>query len=258
VWKAISRSVIGTYHQQTGLPCQDYGNYTSLTHNQEIIVGAVADGAGSAKYANIGAKLAVEKVLNCFREINNNSPQKKFTNQPLKKGEIEQVFKILCQEVIKALQDQAEQKGYQFQDLACTLLVFIATPEWLGAMQIGDGFMVVRLKDDDQYQLLFEPDKGEFANETTFITSSNALEEMQVKVLFGRQAFICAATDGLERVAIRLSDWTAFAPFFKPLEQYLEETENPETEAQYLMDFLKSERLNAKTTDDKTLLLCLF
>ncbi|WP_339461668.1 protein phosphatase 2C domain-containing protein, partial [Nodularia spumigena] len=135
---------------------------------------------------------------------------------------------------------------------------FIATPHWLGAMQIGDGFIVVRPQDSEDYQLLFQPDKGEFANETTFITSKDALAEMQVKVISEPQKFICASTDGLEKLAIRISDWKPFPPFFKPFEEYLEETANPEDEAEYLVNFLKSERLNARTDDDKTLLLCLW
>jgi hypothetical protein len=110
-------------------------------------------------------------------------------------------------------------------------------------MQIGDGFIVVRSQ-ESEYQLLFQPDKGEFANETTFITSSNALDEMQVRVLTGHQQFICASTDGLEKLAIRFSDWTPFALFFKPLEEYLGETSDPEKEDKYLKNFLDSERLN--------------
>ena len=64
-WKAIARSAIGTSHQKQRLPCQDYGDYKILN---QTLVGAVADGAGSAKYADIGAKLAVETVLAAFTE----------------------------------------------------------------------------------------------------------------------------------------------------------------------------------------------
>ncbi len=88
--------------------------------------------------------------------------------------------------------------------------------------------------------------------------SNYHLEEMQVEVISQKQEFICASTDGLEKVAIRLSDWKPFPPFFKPLKEYLQETDNPEKDYQYVDDFLNSERLNSRTDDDKTLLLCLF
>jgi hypothetical protein len=80
---------------------------------------------------------------------------------------------------------------------------------------------------------------------------------MQVDVLAGEQEFICAATDGLEKVAVRMSDWSPFAPFFQPLEDYLWETSDRTQEDEYIRSFLESDRLNARTDDDKTLVLCL-
>ncbi|MEH2110254.1 PP2C family serine/threonine-protein phosphatase [Nostoc sp.] len=252
-WKAVGRSEIGTSHQKQGIVCQDYGNYRSFGH---VIVGAVADGAGSAKHSDVGSKLAVETVLKCFADINE-SPQKQAFSQPLSKKGAQKVFAKIVNQVITELQKQADEKDYSINDLACTLLVFLATPDCIAAMQIGDGF-IVRRSEDSEYQLLFKPDKGEFANETTFITSTNALKEMQVEVIPEKQEFICASTDGLEKVAIRLSDWKPFSPFFKPLEEYLHEPVNGEEEDKYLTEFLNSERLNSRTDDDKTLLLCLF
>jgi len=124
-------------------------------------------------------------------------------------------------------------------------------------MQIGDGCIAVRCQKEEP-QLLFQPDKGEYINETTFVTSAKAVDAMRVCVRSHKPEFICAATDGLERVAIRMSDSTLFAPFFQPLEEYLRETSNPEQEDEYLISFLDSDRLNARTDDDKTLLLCCY
>ncbi|MEH1919071.1 PP2C family serine/threonine-protein phosphatase [Nostoc sp.] len=251
-WKAVARSEIGTSHQKQRIVCQDYGDYRIF---DDVIVGAVADGAGSAKHSDVGSRLAVETVLKCFSEINE-FPQKQ-DSQPLSQEEGQKVFAEIVNKVITELQKQANEEDYSVNDLACTLLVFVATPDWVAAMQIGDGFIVIRSQ-DSEYQLLFQPDKGEFANETTFITSTNALKEIQVKVINEKQKFICASTDGLEKVAIRLSDWQPFSPFFKPLEEYLHEPVNGEEEDKYLTEFLNSERLNSRTDDDKTLLLCLF
>lgn len=257
-WKAIARYATGTSHQEQKIPCQDCGNYRIF---KDVIVGAVADGAGSAKYSHFGSELAVETVIKCFADINELPDKQGFTQrftQPLSEMDAKEVFTKFVEEVITALKKKADNKGYFVSDLACTLLVFIATPEWFAAMQIGDGFMVVGSQ-DSEYKLLFEPDKGEFFNETTFVTSANALEEMQVKVISGKQKFICASTDGLEKVAIRLSDWKPHAPFFKPLEAYLQETDKPGgNDDNYINDFLNSERLNSRTDDDKTLVLCLW
>lgn len=256
-WKAIARSAVGTSHLKQSLPCQDYGSYKVLN---KVIVGAVADGAGSAKYADVGAKLAVDTVLEHFTKFEAwLCKQKRFWQKnfpPLSDRQATKIFAKAVKKVVAALEKQAVTKGYSVNDLACTLLVVVATPTWIAAMQIGDGFIAVRFQ--EQVQVLFPPDKGEYINETTFVTSTNALKAMRVCVHEGNQEFICAATDGLERVAIRMSDWTPFIPFFQPLEAYLQETHNPEAEDEYLRSFLDSDRLNARTDDDKTLLLCLY
>ncbi|MHC5821956.1 MAG: PP2C family serine/threonine-protein phosphatase [Nostoc sp.] len=257
-WKAVAGSEIGTSHQKQGIVCQDYGDSRIF---KDVIVGAVADGAGSAKHSDVGAKLAVKTVLKYLGRISEYLQNRKHClekiSQPLSEQEAKKLFAGTVKTVIAKLHKQAAEGDYSVNDLACTLLVFVATPDWVAAMQIGDGFIVMRSQ-DSEYQLLFQPDKGEFANETTFITSANAVKEMQVTVISEKQEFICASTDGLEKVAIRLSDWEPFSPFFKPLEEYLHEPVNEEEKDKYLMEFLNSERLNSRTDDDKTLLLCLF
>ena len=281
-WKAIARSAIGTSHSKLDMPCQDYGDYKTIG---DAIVGVVADGAGSAKYSDLGAKLAVNTVLKNVTErdistitklcrsknnSNNTSKQKNLVARvcnclPNKdkqsnfkassKQELNKFFINIVEKVVAALEKEAANNKHSVDDLACTLLIIIATPEGIAAMQIGDGFITVRYS-NSQFQLLFRPDKGEYVNETTFVTSNNAIEDMKVKLEPGRPEFICASTDGLERLAIRLSDWTPHNPFFKPLEQWLRETEDLESD-EYL-DFLNSDELNARTDDDKTLFLCLF
>ncbi|MEB3312139.1 MAG: PP2C family serine/threonine-protein phosphatase [Snowella sp.] len=248
MWKAITRSAIGTRHQAANLPCQDYGAYRLL--NQDILIGAIADGAGSAKNADIGAKVAVEQSLN-FLQSRISSPNS------LTEEQAQSLFYELGESVRSQLSQTATQMKGEFKDLAATLLVFIASPDAIAAMQIGDGFIVTR-SPTGEYELLFQPDKGEYINETTFVTSDQALEALQVKVLQTQSHFICAATDGVERVSLNLSQWKPFSPFFEPLEAYLQETHHPEQEDTYLKDFLNSDRLNARTTDDKTLLLSLW
>ena len=252
-WKTACHSSVGVANQKKRIPCQDYANYLLL--NQEVIIGAVTDGAGSAKYAEIGAKLAVEETL---KYLANNHQQFSRQSSPAMDNIAQQIFSNVVKTVNNVFITKAKQEKCSINDFACTIIVFIATPKWIAAMQIGDGFLVVRLENEKNYELVFQPDKGEYINETTFITSKNALDKMQIKVLSGNKKFICASTDGLEKVSINLSNWHPHSPFFKPLETYLEKTENPEQNQEYLQNFLYSERLNTRTDDDKTLLLCLY
>ena len=71
------------------------------------------------------------------------------------------------------------------------------------------------------------------------VASSNALEDMQIKVLNEPAAFICVATDGVEKVSIDYKNWQPFPPFFQPLEEYLQQTKTPLKED--LKEFLERE-----------------
>jgi Protein phosphatase 2C len=248
-WKSIARSVVGTSHKKQEKPCQDYADYRLVSG---VMLGAVADGAGSACFSEQGAKLAVETALYALSDWLDKSGE-----LPRDCAEVDaRLFQNVLKTVVEALTDRARELNGSLQDLACTLLLFLATPHWIAAMQLGDGFLVVGSKADG-YRLLFTPDHGEFVNETVFVTSQDAHQQMQIGVLPLQPDFICASTDGLERLAIRSQDWTPHNPFFYPLEDYMRLIPEPEQEDGYLIDFLNSERLNMRTDDDKTLLLCL-
>lgn len=223
-WKATGKSVIGTLHQKHNLPCQDYNDYRIL-HENEIIVGSVADGAGSAKYSEHGAKVTVETVIaQITQELEKHPNVPNFFLDLLESGEnqIDLFYRTLMQEIQEKLAEKAQQLNCSLKDLACTLIAFIASGEGMVALQIGDGFLVTRTDGETEYRLVFQPYKGEFANETTFVTSTLAQETIQIKILKQKTVFICAATDGLERVAIRFMGWQPFAPFFQPLESFMD------------------------------------
>jgi Protein phosphatase 2C len=247
-------SAIGTRHEKRGQPCQDYGNYR---FEEPYLIGAVSDGAGSAKYSDAGSQIAVESALESITKI----LKRQFIQVPSREN-IEQaapeIFDQMLEDILCTLHQEAITSGCELRDLGCTLLVFFATPNWVAAMQIGDGLMMLRAHADAPYQLLFKPDKGEFINETIFITTPRASNYMSVCVEAVEAPFLCAATDGLERVAVRLQDWEPFAPFFRPFEDCLTKIPTEAEQQTYLKTFLESARLNAKTDDDKTMLVCLY
>ncbi len=251
VWRATVHSAMGTRHAQRDIPCQDHGDYIICGSS---IVGAVADGAGSAQHSDIGAKLTIKTVLSSLERWLDR--QSSITQQVIE-TQVQSVFEDALDAAVLALDQEAQAGGYALRELGCTLLAFIATPDWVAAMQIGDGFIVVKASEPESYQLLFQPEKGEYINETVFVTSEQALEAMQVTVQSGERPLVCAATDGLEKVAIRFQDWQPHPPFFAPFMSCLQTMADPAERQDYLETFLNSDRLNAKTDDDKTLLMCL-
>ncbi len=250
-WEIVGCSAIGTKHIKGGTSCQDAVCYERIS--DQIIIGAVSDGMGSARRSDVGSKLAVQTALSQIKST------QCWLNQPKNDEEAWEIFRSVLGKVQATLKKEAENGGYSVKDLNCTLLAFVATPEWLAAMQVGDGLIVVRSKGRD-YQLLFMPDKGEFCNETTSVTSSHALEEMQVCVKSGSYEFICAATDGIENISlVKPENWRPFEGFFKPLEeQIMLSTKSLDHKKKEIEDFLNSEQINQQTDDDKTLLLCAY
>jgi|JFJP01.1.fsa_nt_gi hypothetical protein len=253
-WKVIHSSAIGNSHLRKKKPCQDYVSYCKFLDGH-LVIGVVADGSSSAKHSDKGAEIAVKCTIHYLQHRLNIS---KLQCQ-IKDQDTANIFFIeLLKIVQKNLENQANNNSYSLKDFACTLLVFIAHPDWLAAMQVGDGLIVVRQNNCDTYQLLFKPDKGEFINYTTFVTSSNARDKMQIFYQTINLDFIFAATDWCENIAVtQLSNWKPLTDFFQPLENCVLTNEREIGKTQ-IDTFLNSERVNKETDDDKTLLLCVW
>lgn len=248
-WQAVAVSVKGTSHIDEGKPCQDSSRCEILSDGQ-VAIGAVSDGMGSAKHSEKGSKLAVGVAISQLRTHD-------WLSQTPDKNQALDFFQDLLKTVKDELQTEADKKGYALKDLKCTLLVFVATPYWLTAMQVGDGLLVVRSSTGD-YELVFKLDKGEYVNVTTPVTSSDALRKMQVDVRHGCYRFICAATDGIENISlVHAENNRPYEKFFSPLEECMISEDYPNKKEEEVKDFLQSPKINNRRFyDDKTLLLC--
>jgi hypothetical protein len=129
---------------------------------------ALADGAGSAPHSEIGAKRAVEKTLTLlcseFAKIIELTP-------PI-------CAKRIVDGVLRSLRLAARKNGWKMEDLATTLLFVATDRERFICGQVGDGR--IAQFGANFAETVFAPSKGEFFNETVFITSSNAVEMMRI------------------------------------------------------------------------------
>ena len=103
----------------------------------------------------------------------------------------------------------------------------------------------------------FWPTKGEYANVTEFVTDPMATEELQFDAGDMPIVDLAMFSDGLERLALDFNAGEVHAPFFSGLFPYLYRCSPGhllELESQ-MSAFLGSERVNARTDDDKTLIL---
>ncbi len=130
------------------------------------------------------------------------------------------------------------------------------TEQWIAAMQIGDGAMVMG-REDGSVRMLTVPDHGEYINEASFVTDSDYVKHAQYVAVPRSDIWgIALMTDGLQILALDLATNTPHLPFFSPLFAFAARPDATTEElTAELIDFLESERVCARTEDDKTLVL---
>lgn len=246
LWKVAAASVKGTGHIKTGQPCQDAHSYASLLGGS--LIGAVADGAGSAKHGKAGAKIAVETAVNTLKLIyeNRECPQNQadwrlFFQEALKKSQLAVKTKATAMEV-------------DLRELSTTLIMLIATPKLIAAAQVGDGAVVIS-KDNGNLHPLTAPQHGEYINETTFLNSPEALKNLETQLWSGKVSHLAIFSDGLQMLALKMPTGEPHPPFFNPLFHFVSGTSAETDLSNQLKSFLKSPRLRERTDDDLTLLL---
>lgn len=241
-WRVAASSVRGTRHVQAGLPCQDAHAWCVTPRGS--LAAAVADGAGSAPLAEHGSRLAADAALAHLRAAD---------PDPAGDG-WEEALRGALEAARAAVEEGARARGAAPRDLATTLIVAVASAGAACAAQVGDGAALVRTADGALHPLT-APMRGEYANETVFLTSPGALEEAQVARVRGEVAGLAALTDGLQGLALQGATGAPHPPFFGPLFHFAAEP-LPADEAQAGLDaFLSGPRVSARTDDDLTLLL---
>ena len=155
----------------------------------------------------------------------------------------------------QAVEAQAQARQVPVRELASTLIVVVATPEWVAAGQVGDGAAVVCDRNGQIFPLTV-PKSGEYINETTFLISPNARASAQFHLWQGTAAQVAMFSDGLQLLALEMPAGTPHAPFFTPLFRFVAQEELSDDGAtEQLENFLQSPRVTQRTDDDLTLLL---
>ena len=248
-WRVTSASVTGTHHQRTGQGCQDAHHYRHLENG--ILLIAVADGAGSARFAAESAQRSVEVACNWLE----GSLSKELPVDPI----AWQNLLVATFEVVhRSLQSYASENVNRLEDMATTLLVAVITDEWLVAAQVGDGALVVLRNsfavDTDDVTVDLRPDHGESINETTFVTCSKYEERLHsVCIAVSDIKAVFALSDGATALSLEDATDTPHPPFFRSLYDFArQQGENLQRD---LPAFLSSQRASMVSDDDKTLII---
>ena len=246
-WRVVGAAATGVSHQRNGLPCQDFQAHRILAigAGQALLI-ALADGAGSAEHADLGARQAVVSVLDALE-----SSLTAGESAPL---DFERIVRQAFESAQQALHALAEQDDLALRSLATTLTCAVAADGFLTVGQVGDGSVVAKTG-PEEFLAVTLPQRGEYANETFFLIQEDALEHLQVQVLHRSVQALAVLSDGLVRLALQLPANQPHGPFFKPLFTFAATSVDADAAAEQLAAFLNSERVSARTDDDKSIVL---
>jgi hypothetical protein len=252
MWKYGFASVAGTSHVKASLPVQDVSRAEVIfdARGEEVLVAVASDGTGSAPHAQLGAALACDLLMSEVRTHFAGAG----SWQQLADGFIGSWIEKFQESVISA-SGQAQSK---LSDFACTLLAAVIGRECAVYFQLGDGAMVVTDRDEpDRYAVVCWPQQGEYANTTNFLTDADAAEKVFCELRQGAVDEAALFTDGLQNLVLDYRAQAAHAPFFAPLFAWLQARDAGRSLelAERLTGYLNSEKINARTDDDKTLIL---
>ena len=247
-WSYVYASAIGTSHADREEPCQDASLVRQvMTRQGPHLVACCSDGAGSAFMAAEGAALACESFIRHATQRLGRSEGIDTISQNEVAGWIGQIA--------GELSDLARKHHAETRETACTLLAAIVGPTDALFIQIGDGAIVVDQPNQRDYDIIFWPQMGEYAGTTNFVTDRHAQSAFVFQYMNRPVQRLAMFTDGLQMLGLDFNQRLPHGPFFDPLFHALLRQPDPTQLAGPFEDFLVSDDVNARTDDDRTLIL---
>jgi len=210
-----------------------------------VLVIVVADGAGSAQFGEIGATLTCDTLLAHVRlALTTGTTVDQLTRDVL-------VGWLLAakSEIVR----EAESRTVRPRELACTAILAVVGEDAAAFAQVGDGAVVI--PDKGGYAPVFWPAPAEYANVTDFLTDGSIEDRIVCEVATGRIDEVAVFSDGLQRLALDFSTRRGHSKFFAPLLTALRDQPPTQQLTDSFRAFLDSAQVNARTDDDKTLVL---
>ena len=155
---------------------------------------AVSDGVGSVPNAALGAHVATHVAVRALERM-------QWDEAPDADELHRRCVAVLAD--VRLLFRLFEKFEADRGSLACTLICVVLTPEYLAAMQVGDGIIYVR-RDDGAFEEFIEPQDKRYVNDVVSITHAKR-DDVRVRVDRSAIDFVGVMTDGLERLASELN-----------------------------------------------------
>ncbi|NLP17960.1 MAG: ArsR family transcriptional regulator [Firmicutes bacterium] len=166
MWKSINYEVCGRSHSQSSTPCQD--KTKACTINAVKII-ALADGAGSQPLSHFGAAVVTDSICQYLAQ---------HFDRLLGDPDGKQAKKDILAHLLGRLRVKSEKLSCNIRELASTLLAVAVKGNMFLMLHIGDG--VIGCLKNKELKVVSDPENGEFANTTSFVTSREAIYVMKL------------------------------------------------------------------------------
>lgn len=253
-WRYALASVIGTSHVTSGDPCQDASccEVFLRPEGDEVVIAVACDGAGSAKLSQVGSNATCRFLLERLKLL--------IAEQPVIGEVSREAVTTVVLEAQANLRSVAEENGATMRDLACTLVTAVVGQEGAVFFQVGDGVAIVgpRSEPADEFSWIFWPERGEYANTTTFLCDERLAEHVQYAASRNVIDEVAVLTDGIQNLVLDYRQHVAHGPFFRRMMEPLRaraEGGHVEPLSGALASYLGSAAINDRTDDDKTLII---
>jgi hypothetical protein len=249
IWTWVGAKSTGTSHLKAGTHCDDFGSCVEVSSKlANVLVIAVSDGAGSAQYSAIGARITSRVfVKNATRFIKGVAPLRDLSTDIVK----EWIDEIRDTITSAALKHEATPR-----DFAATLVGCLIGDDFAIFCHVGDGAAVYRTEADNDWIVSSWPAQGEYASTTYFVTDSPEARSRFV-VVDQKINEVAVFTDGIEQLVLEFSNRSAYTPFFDRMFHPINGTFGGRNRklSRDLASFLDGPLVCEKTDDDKTLIL---
>lgn len=237
-FRVAAATAQGRRHEAEGVACQDA---VARIINGRFAAIVLCDGAGSALHAARGARTTADATA---RHLLKNF-------EALITGAEQRAKRSILDHVQSALRRVSHKHSSQLADLACTLLFAATDGTTLLIGQIGDGRVGVRDADTGQWRPLLTACKGEFLNETTFVTSGRSGANFQLARGPASKFSACVLmSDGAEEGLFNRATQT-LAPAVETIADWV--VSHPKAKVESALSLQLQATLRTKTFDDVAL-----
>lgn len=234
-FRTIATSVRGSLHQHLDIPCQDHFAYSAKGKNY---VAVVSDGAGSAKFGKIGARIICETIVDLLKNVPFNLLEEK----------IKSTINIARNKLLRHRLNKQN-----ISDFAATVVGVIYREHKGIFFHIGDGAAIALHSDDCSLFSASKPENGIYACETYFYTQDDWEQNLRF-CKFSKAKNLFLMSDGLTSFSFSTDFNSLENGFILPINNFLNNEKNKTKAIKALENTLKSPRAQNLNSDDKTLL----